>query len=193
MSRRGLSREIVVDRAQAIADERGLDALDLTVLAEACGVRKPSLYKHVDGLPDLLGELAARACAALSDALAREGSVAGLARAWRSFALRHPGLYAAAVPNHVARTGRAREAAEAALGALLSALRAEGLDEEGAIHAARALRALVHGFVALERAQGFGLDTSVEESFERGLAALLHGLGLPCPAEGTVAPRDRRR
>lgn len=188
MRRAGLSREIVVDHAQAIADARGLDALDLTALAEACGVRKPSLYKHVDGLPDLLGELAARAYEGLSEALSRAASPSALARAWRGFAREHPGLYAAAVPSHVARSGRAREAAEAALGALLAGLRAEGLGEEEAIHAARALRALVHGFVELERAGGFGLGVSVDASFERALDALLRGLGLPVDGGGAVAP-----
>ena len=92
------------------------------------------------------------------------------------------------MPSHVARSGRAREAAEAALGALLGGLRAEGLSEEEAIHAARALRALVHGFVEFERAGGFGLGVSVDASFERALDALLRGLGLPVDGGGAVAP-----
>jgi len=191
--RAGLSREGVFDRAQAIADAHGLEALDLTALASACGVRKPSLYKHVDGLPDLLSELAARGYEGLRAAVDGEATTAGAARAWRRFAQEHPGLYAAAVPRHTTRSGRAREAAEAALAVLLDRLRQEGLGPDDAVHAARALRSLIHGFVELERAGGFGLAAPVDESFERALAALLAGLGLGSPSGGPLADGSAQR
>lgn len=174
----GLSREAVIDAAQAIADARGLEALDLTALAEACGVRKPSLYKHVDGLPDLRGELAARGYRGLAAALAETDDLRSLARAWRAFAVAHPGLYAAAVPAHVSRSGPGREAAEEALAAVLARIAAAGRSGDDGVHAARALRALVHGFVELERAGGFGLSAPVDESFDRAVQALLEGLEL---------------
>src|SRR5688572_3357708 len=42
-----LSRETVLGAALKLADERGLDALSMRVLAEALGVEAMSLYNHV--------------------------------------------------------------------------------------------------------------------------------------------------
>ena len=49
------------------------------------------------------------------------------------------------------------------------------------IHAVRAVRAALHGFVALEAAGGFGLPVDREASFDRLVAALAAGLR-PAPA-----------
>ena len=46
-----------------------------------------------------------------------------------------------------------------------------------AVHAIRGIRGALHGFVAVERMGGFALDVSVDESFERLVAALAAGLG----------------
>jgi AcrR family transcriptional regulator len=45
-----LSREVVVEGAASLADEKGLEAVTLTALASELGIRTPSLYNHVDGL-----------------------------------------------------------------------------------------------------------------------------------------------
>ena len=47
-----LTADRVVAEAAALADERGIQALSLSPLAERLGVRVPSLYKHVGGLDD---------------------------------------------------------------------------------------------------------------------------------------------
>ena len=44
------------------------------------------------------------------------------------------------------------------------------------IHAVRAVRAALHGFVALEALGGFGLPVDREASFDRLVAALAAGL-----------------
>jgi hypothetical protein len=59
---------------------------------------------------------------------------------------------------------------------VLDTLRAFALADEDAIHAARAFRAAVHGFVALESGGGFGMAVDVDESFRRLVAALAAGL-----------------
>lgn len=182
MPRGGLSRERVLDEAQAIADRDGLPALTLTTLAEVCGVRKPSLYKHIDGLPAIHVGLAARALRRLHrifrDADPAEG-LAGVARQWRDFGRAHPGLYAAANPSHVSPPPEVQALATEALAALLVQVREAGVPWVRAEHAARGLRALVHGFVTLEDAGGFGLVDAVDDSFEQALAALVAGLCAP--------------
>jgi len=46
-----------------------------------------------------------------------------------------------------------------------------------AIHAARAVRSALHGFVSLEAAGGFGLSEDVDESYARLVGLLDRGLG----------------
>ncbi len=53
MPRAGLTPALVVESATRIADASGLSALTLAAVAGEVGVRTPSLYKHVDGLPSL--------------------------------------------------------------------------------------------------------------------------------------------
>jgi len=55
-------------------------------------------------------------------------------------------------------------------------LDAYGLQGEDALHAARSLRSLVHGFATLEIAGGFGLPLDCDESFRRLVEMFLNGL-----------------
>ena len=51
------------------------------------------------------------------------------------------------------------------------------LGEAETIHAIRALRSAMHGFVDLERIGGFGIDLPLEESYQRMVSDLAAGLG----------------
>ena len=103
MPRAGLGPDAVVDGAAALADAEGLEAVTLARLAADLGVRAPSLYAHVGGLPDLRRRLAARGARELGAALqaaaagrARGDALAAVAGAYRRYARAHPGTYAAA-------------------------------------------------------------------------------------------------
>ena len=102
MPRAGLDPEAVVSAAAGLADAEGLEAVTLARLAGRLGVRAPSLYTHVAGLPDLRRRLATRGArelaAALQTAVAgRAGSdaLAAAAGVYRTYAREHPGTYAA--------------------------------------------------------------------------------------------------
>jgi len=105
MLRSGLNRTRVVEEAEQIAGEVGLPSLTLTVLAERLGVRQPSLYKHIDGLPGLHRCISVRSRTQLADVLAcatvgrhRGDAVTAMAHSYRGWALAYPGRYAAAQP-----------------------------------------------------------------------------------------------
>lgn len=179
-ARPGLTRERVVERAAELVDDGGLPALSLAALAQAFGVRTPSLYNHVGGLDDLRGALRLRGLEALEVRLqraavgrARRDALVGVAHAYRAFAREHPGLYALTLRAGAdERDGvRDAEAAAAAAGRIvevvLSVLRGYGVEGDDALHATRALRSSLHGFVALERAGAFGLPLDLDVSFER--------------------------
>jgi hypothetical protein len=46
-------------------------------------------------------------------------------------------------------------------------LRGYGLRGSAAVHATRCLRAIVHGFVSIEAAGGFGLPANLDETYEQ--------------------------
>jgi len=94
-------------------------------------------------------------------------AIFALAEAYRVFAREHPGLYAATV--------RAAEPGDHELGTaqqeiveiVLRVLAAYRLQGDEAIHAVRMLRSMVHGFVTLEVAGGFGIPLDIDETFHR--------------------------
>jgi AcrR family transcriptional regulator len=181
--RAGLSREIVVAEAARVADEEGYERLTLAAVAKRFGVAVPSLYKHVHGLDALRRGLAVLAIRELSEALAagangREGKPAlrAMAHAYRDYAREHPGRYAATLRAPDPSDRDATSAAQSLLATVFSVLAGYDLTGTGAVHATRALRAALHGFVALQAAGGFGMPQDVDRSFERmvdGLDAAL--------------------
>jgi AcrR family transcriptional regulator len=183
MPRAGLDTERVVDAAARVADAEGLDAVTLARVAEGLGVRPPSLYNHVDGRGGLLRALALRGVreltAALRDAaVGRSGAEAlvATARAYRAYAGAHPGLYAATVVAPAPDDPEHRAAAGETVDVVFAVLRGWKLEGDDAVHAARAFRSAVHGFVVLEAAGGFGIPVDLDDSFERLVATLAGGL-----------------
>ncbi|HEV2742201.1 MAG TPA: TetR-like C-terminal domain-containing protein, partial [Rubrobacter sp.] len=88
-------------------------------------------------------------------------------------------LYAATVRSYrtYAPGDPALAAAEGeALETVLTVLASCGFRGEEAVHAARGLRAVAHGFATLEAAGGFGIPTDVDESFQRLLRVFVAGL-----------------
>jgi AcrR family transcriptional regulator len=170
MPRAGLDTDAVVAAAAALADEEGLAQLSLARLATALGIRTPSLYAHVHGLPDLRARLGARGARELASQLqvaaaGRSGADAlrAVAAAYRAYAHAHPGSYAA---MQVASDRQDNQAAGAAVVTLIvAALDAYGLSGDDVIHAVRAVRSALHGFVTLEREGGFGIPLSLDESY----------------------------
>lgn len=187
MPRAGLSRAAVVEAAAALADEGAGEELSLVRLAERLGVRKPSLYNHVEGLPDLRRELALMGLRELGGRLVRaavgkagaEGLFA-LAEAYRRFVKERPGLYGATVRSYRFSDPEDPELAaaeEEALEPVFAVLASCGIrGGEEAIHAARGLRSVAHGFATLEEAGGFGMSADPEKSFRKLVRAFVDGL-----------------
>ena len=183
MPRAGLSTAAVVAAAADIADAEGLDRLTLARVAAAAGVRTPSLYNHVESLDDVRRRVALLALRDLADALrdaavgrAGDDALVAMADAYRAYARRHPGRYAATQRAPAEGDEEMRTAAAGAVDVVLAILRGYGLEGDDAIHAARAVRSALHGFVALEAGGGFGIPVDLDESYARMVRALARGL-----------------
>jgi AcrR family transcriptional regulator len=179
--KRGLTHGGVVGAAVQIADAEGLDAVTLAAVAARLGIRSPSLYAHVAGLPGLRRELALAAAAAMAESFSAAmaghtgaGALRVLAEAYRDFARRHPGLYDAA--QQAVRPGADDElyrALAAVVAPVFRSLAEVGAAATDQVHLTRVIRSALHGFVVLERSGGFGMPESIDESYRRMVEVLI--------------------
>lgn len=179
MPRAGLTTDRVVAAAADLADETGFENVTVSALARHFGVKDASLYTHVRNLQDLRvrvallagGELIDEIAAAVAGRAGRE-ALAAFAGAYRAYALRHPGRYAATQirvdQSLVADSPALRRTAEITYGML----RAYGLAEPDLTDAVRLLRSTFHGYCALEAAGGFGAPRDVQASWDKAVDAL---------------------
>jgi AcrR family transcriptional regulator len=183
MPRSGLDTARVVEQAAEIADRDGLAQVTLARVAESLGVRAPSLYNHVDGLPGMLRLLTLLSLGELTDAIrnaavGRSGGPAlqSVGRAYRAYAQENPGRYAATIRAPAPDDAELVDAGLRAVAVILAVLGAWGFTGDEALHRVRVVRAALHGFVSIEAEGGFRLALSLDESFELMLQMLVAGL-----------------
>ena len=184
--RSNLSRETVVRAAAELLNSEGGEALSLHRLAEKLGIRTPSLYNHVDGMPGLLRDLSILNAGQLADrlneaAIGRSGPelVRAVMQAYRAYIKECAGLYlstlrASGMQENPIPELQQEEARSVKIG--LAAMVSFGLQGENAIHAVRVLRSLVHGFATLEVSGGFGMPRDLDESFSRLVDLFIAGI-----------------
>ncbi|MEU0597784.1 WHG domain-containing protein [Streptomyces sp. NPDC006393] len=179
MGRAGVSVERLVAAAAEMADEVGFENVTLSALARGFGVKDASLYSHVRNLKELRtrlalfagGEMIDRIAAAVAGRAGKD-ALAAFAGAYREYAHRHPGRYAATqvrIDQDLAADSPAmRRTADITYGML----RAYGLDEPDLTDAVRLLRSTFHGYCALEATGGFGAPRDVDASWDKAVDAL---------------------
>jgi AcrR family transcriptional regulator len=155
-----------------------LDGLTMQRVAEAVGVKAPSLYKRVrnrDDLVRLVVEDVARDLTNVLDEATSGGDprreLSAMAHALRSFAHAQPAAYALlfAQLSDDARPDQERLALTAA--AVLRVTTAlSGPDR--ALEAARTVVAWAHGFISMELAGAFRLGGDVDRAFGFGIELL---------------------
>jgi AcrR family transcriptional regulator len=161
----------VVATALSLVDEGGIESVTLAAVANRVGVATPSLYRHVASLGELRRLLARRVLDEVTDLAASavmghagDDAVAAMMVAYRRYVQANPNRYAI-MPLQPLADPILAPSGERLMGVLLAVLRWYGLTGPDAVHAARRLRATVHGFASLEAAGGFGLPEDLDESF----------------------------
>jgi AcrR family transcriptional regulator len=177
MPRAGLYTATIVEAAATILNTDGAEALTLNRLAQELGVKTPSLYNHIAGLPGLYRELALLNARSLGErftqaAIGKSGAAAliAVATAYRAYIKESPGVYLASLRSSGSQQpvdAGLSAAEEQSLRVAVAVVASFGLTGEEALHAVRGLRSLAHGFATLEIAGGFGLPLSLDESFDR--------------------------
>jgi AcrR family transcriptional regulator len=173
----------IVAAGRQLLEARGLEALTMRDVADAVGVRAPSLYKRVRGRADLfrliLEDVADELTAALDAAAGSGDPVTDLrvmAAVYRRFARSNPVTYTLmmapqAGPDATARSVRAS--------ATLLRVVAEVAGPAHALPAARTIVAWTHGFISMELAGAFRLGGDVEQAWDFGLDRIVAAVMSP--------------
>jgi AcrR family transcriptional regulator len=158
--------EAIAAAARELVETKGVEGLTMRAVADQLGIRAPSLYKHVQGKADLELAVMVSALEELAAALeeAAGGGLEAIGRAYRRFALEHPGPY---------RLLTARPLPRERLPAGLEARSARPLVEalDGDEHRARAAWAFAHGMVDLELSGRFPPGADLDQAWHTGLRA----------------------
>ena len=173
----GITIDDIVMAAATIADRDGLAAATLSAVAGELGIKTPSLYNHVPGLAGMRRELALHSSRMLTESFSEatqshepRDAIRAAAVAYRRFAIGHPGLYESMLPApRPGEDDELYEAMAAPVQVLFNEFAKLGVAEHEAVHLIRGLRAMLHGFVDLERKAGFGMPVDLSESFDQAV------------------------
>ena len=177
-----VSPEALVRAIREISERDGVDAVTMSSVASAVGVRGPSLYKRAANRHELLrlaaddavGELAAE-IASITERLHDPREVlAGVARALRALAARSPNVTALLFCAPAPLAGPSPEVAATLMKTLLAAVAEIAPDDP--LPSARTLTAWAYGFCMMEQNGGFRQGGDVDAAFEQGLEIVLRGL-----------------
>lgn len=176
--KRTLTKEKVLRQAVELANEAGsVEQVTLANLAASLAIRTPSLYNHVAGSDGLIRDLRLLALEEMRQQLAAalvghtgKAAVSAMAHAYRAYALAQPALYPLTLAAPPDDDREWQRLSQELVNLVVLVLASVGLQGDDAIHAARAFRSGLHGFVSLELHGGFGLPQALDTSFERVVA-----------------------
>lgn len=183
MARAGLDLQTVLTAAAELADTKGVEELSLATLAQKLGIRSPSLYNHVEGLPGLRKKLVIYGLTRMRDDMARaaigksgDEAVKAIAGAYLEFVRRHPGVYEITQRFPEWNDEHHQRAAGDVVDIIIRVLDAYELDKDTAIHIIRGLRSLLHGFASIEQQGGFNMPLDLDASFRILIDTFLGGI-----------------
>ncbi len=174
-----ITQKQVLNRAIAILNERGVDALSMRELAKSLGVKAPSLYRYypdkisleraaVEAGNRLLLEYVKSGCRRAE----KSGILLAAAHAYRRFAKAKPHLYSLMMEQRLVLPPTS-ESGKALWEFVLSVVRnVSGVSDGTACGVA--LWSFLHGFVSLEQAGRFGVS-GPQNGFTVGIEALAAG------------------
>jgi len=174
MARAGLTPKIVTTHALDVLDAAGPAGLTLKAVAERAGVAPPSLYKHVRSLDDLRALMSMQILEQAADrigsavmGLSGDDALRAFLGAFRGYAVEYPHRHV--LLESPASEGAHHEEVQAAAARLVdiafATVRGYGLEGDELVHAVRALRSVVVGFVSLELGSGYLLPADLDASF----------------------------
>ncbi len=174
------SREALATIARKLVEASGPDALTLGAVAQAAGIKSPSLYKHFSDRAALLKTVKIAVLHELEAYLRREmtgpnpnARLKSMARAYRAYGKAAPNRYRVIYSGDAFIDPEIRAACLFSAQPLFEELRAAGIAEARVLPLSRTIVPFLHGFVLMEIGSAFNLGGNVDEAFEAGLETIL--------------------
>ncbi len=174
------SPQALVTIGLGLLDEGGPDAVTVSAVAAAAGVRAPSFYKHFADRQALLKAVELNVLEDLERTLRRETKgrtpkqrLHSMADAYRRFAKQWPHRYEVIYSRYAVNDPELAAATRKAAQPLFEELRAVGVPDERILPLSRTLTAFLHGFVSMEIVGAFRLGGELERDFRGSLETIL--------------------
>ncbi len=174
------SQQALIGIALSLVWQGGADAVTIAAVAQAAGVKGPSLYKHFADREALLIAVEIAVLHDLEAVLRRDTKgrtpkqrLRSLATVYRRYALAAPHRYGMIYRATVGDNADLAAACLFSARPLFEELEAAGLDPKRVLPLSRTLVAFLHGFISMEIAEAFRLGGSIDDAFEDGLTTIL--------------------
>ena len=178
------STDAIVVAARRILESGGLDSVTMRSVAEAVGVRGPSLYKRLPDRAALIRAIAASVVDDLSMTMSRatetgdpRADLRAAAADYRAFVRANPNGYRLLFTDLTDADPHASSLA--ALGAPIVDAMTRLVGPSDALEAARTFVSWAHGFTSMELAGGFRLGGDLDTAYAFGIESILSGVSEP--------------
>jgi AcrR family transcriptional regulator len=192
--RKNSTRERTLSAALVVVQEDGLEELSTRAIARRTGLTQPAIYRHFDGIEEIVRETLARIRDLFAERLAARAATGGdgppreelLAAldCFRDFAIEEPRLYDAlflrtgdGVPVPAPTEGsRGPNIFAHIVERVAACARAGEIRQEGPVASALSLVAHAQGLILMYRQGRFASADRFSESYTRSMRDLLRGL-----------------
>ncbi|MGN0639089.1 MAG: TetR/AcrR family transcriptional regulator [Huintestinicola sp.] len=192
MSKKGLDKKAVIERAALLANEKGLDNVTLKELADSLEIRSPSLYNHISGLEELRREIMLYGWKQAEESILRAAenrsgyeAVRAMCRAFYRYASENKGIFSAMLWYNKYADDGSMEATSGLFSRLYGIMENMGISRDKTEHLIRTLRGFLEGFALLVNNGAFGHPADIDESFEVSLDVLMEGIKAAAGKEGS--------
>ncbi len=170
----------LVSIALGLVEADGPEALTVSAVAQAAGVKAPSLYKHFADRQAILKAVEIEVLDDLEAVLRKEtkgrtpkARLHSMAATYRRFANAQPRRYEAIYSRNAFNDPELAAACLKAAQPLFEELKAAGVADNRILPLSRTLTAFLHGFVSMEIVNAFRLGGDLDRDFEASLETIL--------------------
>lgn len=184
MNKGKINKEIIIEAAIKLIEEKGINDFSLRSVARYLGVKAASLYNHIDNIDDLVFGVCKYSIETLNEfelknieGLSGDDAIVALASAYRNFAKTHKELYKVIMKIFKYNSERIDEIGKKITIPFMKVLDDYDLSNDEKAHWQRILRSILHGFVSQEEAGYFShYPIDEETTFKYGVISYIDGL-----------------
>lgn len=183
MARNGLSKADVIEKAATLANEKGLANVTVTTLSQYLGIRKPSLYYHVQTMDEVVEGIMVLGWTRVATELipqikadTPEDALKRYAVGFYHFAFKNPGVFEAMMSQNRRENTEIKPVMDLIEQFFFKQTDLMKINRDTAVHLLRTYRSFLEGFLMLRLHRSFGDPIGIPESFAFSMEVLLKGM-----------------